>query len=423
MELMFKTGEIIKEILQDRKNYFELVTKTEKQENWEPKVKGQIIQLIGSFLRNFYFIKHIEKFVFDTKDINVVIQVGLYFVNNAYANVISKAEADAHLNEYLKSIKKDISENQRRVLNDICNQKKQYMFLDLKRGSTAYFSVKYNLPSWFILMMIKHYGKDVGIKTCREISRMPKQYAILNSFKLSNGDVKTLIDKEFTLVKDNLYLYNNKVSLRKNPLIKDKTLFQIQIGYLKLIQELEDLKHSNVSIYLGNKNNVYFPLLSKFATEGNHISIITKHLYENYDLLTKIKEYKIKNTHFYEGNEDGLDPFLSKKQDLFLYFPNSSEFENLRIEPDYSIFFEQNSLDIFIKEELAGLENVIKHLNDKATLVYCVRTLGKKETSLLIEEFLKAHPEFELVKEKQFFPYEEENSILYYAILRKKAND
>ena len=27
MELMFKTGEIIKEILQDRKNYFELVTK------------------------------------------------------------------------------------------------------------------------------------------------------------------------------------------------------------------------------------------------------------------------------------------------------------------------------------------------------------------------------------------------------------
>ena len=58
MELMFKTGEIIKEILQDRKNYFELVTKTEKQENWEPKVKGQIIQLIGSFLRNFYFIKH-----------------------------------------------------------------------------------------------------------------------------------------------------------------------------------------------------------------------------------------------------------------------------------------------------------------------------------------------------------------------------
>ena len=32
MELMFKTGEIIKEILQDRKNYFELVTKTEKQE-------------------------------------------------------------------------------------------------------------------------------------------------------------------------------------------------------------------------------------------------------------------------------------------------------------------------------------------------------------------------------------------------------
>lgn len=421
MELMLKTGEIIKEILQDKKNYFELVTQYEKKENFDSKTKNQMIQLIGSFLRNYYFIKHTEKFIFDSKDINVVIQVGLYFVNNAYLNVISNKEAEEHLISFLKGIKRDLSDTQKRVLNDICNQKKQYTFLDLKRGSNLYFSVKYNLPTWFISMMIKHYGKDIGIKTCREISKMPKQYAILNSFKLLNGDVKTAIDKEFSLVENDLYLYNKKVSLRKNPLIKDKTLFQIQIGYLKLMQELEDVKHANVSIYLGNKNNVYFPLLSKYDKDGNHISIITKHLYENYDLLTKIKEYKVKNTHFYEANEDGLDPYLNKEQDVFLYFANSSEFENLRIEPDYSIFFEQNSLDILIKEELQGLENIIKHVAPNGTLVYCVRTLGKKETSLLMEEFVTKHPEFELVKEKQFFPYEEENTILYYAILRKKA--
>ena len=421
MELMIRTGEIIKEILQTKKNYFELVTQVEKKEKIDEKTKSQMIQLIGSFLRNYYFIRHIERFVFESKDINVVIQTGLYFVNNAYVNVLTKEEADNQYNAYLKSVKKDLSPYQKRVLDDICKQKKAYYFTDLNKGSIRYFSVKLNLPEWFIKMMIKHYGKDVGIKTCREISRMPKQFAIVNPFKLLNGDVKTKIDKDFSLVRDNIYVYNNKVSLRKNPLIKDKSLFQIQYGYINMIEQFEDLKHSNVTIFLGDKNNIYFPLLAKYAVNGNNVSIVTKHLYENYDLLTKIKEYKIKNTYFYEASEDGLDPYLNKKQDLILYFPNSSEIENFRIEPDYSIFFEQNSLDILIKEELEGLESIAKHLTDTGTIVYSVRTLGKKETSGIVEQFIQLHPEFELVNEKQFFPYEEENSIIYYAILRKKA--
>ena len=59
--------------------------------------------------------------------------------------------------------------------------------------------------------------------------------------------------------------------------------------------------------------------------------------------------------------------------------------------------------------------------SDGGYLVYCVDTLGLKETNKLVANFLENHAEFELIKEKQYLP-NENNSIFYYAILRKKDN-
>lgn len=421
MELLEKTALVLKEILTTKKNYFDLISQEEKKGQITTEEKGKMIQLVGSFLRNYHFIRQTARFVFYPSDIDTDIRTGIYYVNNAYVKAVAECEALDFLVNYFHSLKKVITDDQKIILNAICREKKKYEFDQLARGSFKYFSVKFNLPEWFIKMMNKHYGKDAGLRTCREISRMPNQYACLNTFKELTSEEKDLLAKDFTKVNEQFYLFNDKVSLRKHKLIKSKVLFPLELAFSNLFEVLPEEKHAQIAIYLGNKNNVYFPLAAKYAKDGNNLSIITKHLYENYDLLTKIKEYKIKNTHFYESEEDGLEPRLSKKQDLFIYFPSSSEIENFRIEPDYSIFFEQSSLDILIKEEKQGLENVSKYINDGGTLVYCVKTLGKKETSTLIEEFLAEHADFELIEEKQFFPFEEENSILYYAVLRKKA--
>lgn len=421
MELINVSADLLKTILTEKKAYFDVINEYAKSENIEEPSRIKITQLIGTFLRNYYFLKHVERFLFDSKDINVLIHLGLCFANNAYLTIYPKDECLQDLKDYLKSIKRDLDQYREVIFKKICEEKRAYYFQDLKKGSFKYFSVKLNLPEWFVKMMVKQYGADTGIKTCKEMARMPKQYAILNPFKLLNGDVKTAIDKDFDLYKDNIYVYKSKTSLRKNQLIKKKDLFQIQLASLSLLDELEEYKHSNIGVYLGNKNNIYFLVLDRVAKNSNNVSIITKHMYENYDLLSKIKEYKIQRTHFQEANEDGLDAFLSNKQDLFLYFAESSEIENFRLEPDYSIFFDNEALDKCIENEKNGLENISKHVNVNGTLVYCVKTLGKKETSNIISEFIENHPEFSLVKEKQFFPFEEENSVYYYAILRKNS--
>ena len=76
-------------------------------------------------------------------------------------------------------------------------------------------------------------------------------------------------------------------------------------------------------------------------------------------------------------------------------------------------------LDEIIAEEAGTLENASQLVELDGTLVYMIPTISKKESSTLIGNFLYKHPEFELVEEKQFFPFEAFDSCLYYARLKK----
>ena len=59
-------------------------------------------------------------------------------------------------------------------------------------------------------------------------------------------------------------------------------------------------------------------------------------------------------------------------------------------------------------------------LNEGSKLVYIVNTLNKKESRGTISNFLKEHPNYEIIEEKQYFPFDEYDTALYYCILLKK---
>ena len=101
--------------------------------------------------------------------------------------------------------------------------------------------------------------------------------------------------------------------------------------------------------------------------------------------------------------------------------PRNSMFDLLRSTPDYFIRIKQEKLDEIIAEEAGTLENASQLVELDGTLVYMIPTISKKESSTLIGNFLYKHPEFELIEEKQFFPFEAFDSCLYYAILRRKG--
>ena len=423
MENMERAFGILQAVLKEKKNYFEETSKVVKRDNLSKEENYKLVQFVGSFLRNYYFICYVEEYLYCTKKIDVTILLGLYYINCSYIKLYEQDEARERLAEHLKDYDLELSDIQRRVLDDICKQRRNYYFNTLQKGGLESLSVRFNLPKWFIKMMFKQYGKEVALKTCKAIAKMPVQFCVKNEFVPLTVEEQTLFH-DLDEIRPGLFEYKGHSSLRKHPLVKKRKVFQVQAAYMDLFDELGEIKDKTVSIYLGNKNNIYYNILSRYAAD-NTINIFTKHLYENYDLLTKIRDYHLNKTvHYNEANEDGLDGYLADKpQDLILYWANSSEFEEFRTEPDSTVVFDPTTLDDFVTNELDGLKALKSHVALNGQLVYAVRTIGLKETKNIVEEFMKDNKEFELVSEKQFFPYEDSNSIFYYAIFKRVASN
>ncbi|MCI2054879.1 MAG: hypothetical protein LKJ81_01810, partial [Bacilli bacterium] len=67
------------------------------------------------------------------------------------------------------------------------------------------------------------------------------------------------------------------------------------------------------------------------------------------------------------------------------------------------------------------LEGVSKFVAEGGTLIYMIYTISKKEGHQTVIDFSTLHTEFKLVREAQLFPYEDLDTALYYAVMKKET--
>ena len=103
--------------------------------------------------------------------------------------------------------------------------------------------------------------------------------------------------------------------------------------------------------------------------------------------------------------------------------PKSSTLDLLRSTPDYFLRIKQEQLDQIIQDEYNCLDECSKFVEDDGELVYMIPTLSRKESNSLIANFLVNHPDFSLITEHQFFPFESYDSCMYYARLKKMGEN
>lgn len=111
---------------------------------------------------------------------------------------------------------------------------------------------------------------------------------------------------------------------------------------------------------------------------------------------------------------------LSNKVHTMFVLPKNSSFDLLRSTPDYFLKIKPEQLDSFIQGQLSALKECNPFLEDDGELIYLIPTIAKKEGHKVIETFLLDHPHYTLLEEKQYMPFEEMDSCLYFAHLKKR---
>ena len=177
-----------------------------------------------------------------------------------------------------------------------------------------------------------------------------------------------------------------------------------------------------LAIYAEYPNDLLTELLSRFDNLNN-IEYMAGTYSAFINTKNALNKHAIKGINVYEANASSIITCVSKPVHTFIVMPDSSRLNLLQVLPDYFLHFDINKLDELIANQVKALNEAATQVEDGGYLLYLVDTISKKENSGVINEFLKEHQEFTLIKDKLYFPYKKFGGSYFYAVLKKQTNN
>ena len=290
--------------------------------------------------------------------------------------------------------------------------------LNIDKASIEYISIRFNTPIWLIKMWNKHFGKANAFKSLKANvlpSRSTYRFNENSDKKLNSDFVKTDIE--------NIYTYNGKNNLHKLDVYEDGTIFSLKPAYKQIFDKYINGLINEYTIFSGSDDSLIKELYARSKGEKG-INVIVPDLSKRADILRFIRTKNIKNINLFTGSETiSFKTGISYKQDLIVFNPVSSSFDKIRSYPDYLLHFKKEQFDELISKQKQQLKDLSEFVSDGGTLIYIVDTMNKKESSAVMTDFLLNHNDFELVYERQIFPFEKDDISLYYAVIRKNEQN
>ena len=283
-----------------------------------------------------------------------------------------------------------------------------------QKGSFEYLSLRYNCPVWLVKMLNKHYGRGLAFKVLQTNTK-----PLIQSYKLINIDQgKILLDPSFGVSPvEGMVNYVGKGTARNTEPYKKKQILPERMAFKDSLDKFNFKAMPNIAVYSSYPNTMFVDLANRI--EGGHIDLVVPDITTYNDAKKLIAIYGLKNISLYEEKAANLLACISNKVDYFFMLARNSNFDLLRTNADYFLRFNRDNLDSIMNEQRYSLEEAASLIAEGGELIYMIPTLNKKESKQIVTEFLLIHKDFSLLEEKQYFPFEDLNSTLYFARMIK----
>ncbi len=377
----------------------------------EPTAKNNITALLGCELRHHYLLDSLVERFFENVDFEKTIYVRFLISNQLFLRRFSNNEI------YIKAIE-DLPKEQVDQLVDFVNSTTEIIPNELDKSSPEFLSLRFNTPAWVIRMWQKQYGKGVVFKILKSNYHQSTPTIRVNEKLL---DAEEFIAKHPDFAKslvENILIFHGRGTPKNLEEFKNNKIFFMKMATKIVMDKLEIEPIKGIAVYSDVPNNIYLDLVSRFG-KSVKADLIIHHTQSYYETKRNIENYGYQGLSIYNAASSSIVTCVSNKVNTMICLPKNTTFDLLRSTPDYFLRIKQDKLDEIIANETQALEESARIIEVDGRLVYMVPTISKKESSILIGNFLFHHPEFSLVEEKQFFPFEAYDSCLYYAILKK----
>ena len=266
-------------------------------------------------------------------------------------------------------------------------------------------------------MWDKQYGRTITFKTLKGNSRTSKLTCGVNT---RNSSMDKLIETG-NFIKgpvDNCLIYQGKEVLRATDYSKYHNVYLEKAPYIDIINRLDYNPFAKVAFLSGYSNNLLLDFVFLKSPQVK-IDVIVPEYRDYLAIKNDVNQFRLKDVQVYDAKANVIESCLSEPVDVFFLLARNTNFENFNRMPDYFLQCRNQKLDALINEQRYSLEEAYNMLNVGGQLLYLVPTLNKKETSVLIKDFLLIHRDMSLVEEKHYMPYEDGESLMYYAKMIK----
>lgn len=384
---------------------------TFKKNNSDAVEKSNVAALVGCELRHHYIFDNLINRFFEGEEFEKTIYLRFALANGLFLKRFPEKDLVALAEQ-------DLDKEKIYALYNFVKSTNEIIPKELDKSSPEFLSLRYNTPAWIIRMWQKQYGKGVVFKTLKVNYRQSVPSIRVNENKI---DIDEFLAKHPDFSKapvDNMIIYQGRGSPKKLPEFDNGSLYFMKMATKVILDSLDLDVLKGIAIYTEVPNNIYLDLLTRFKEEAKADLVInnTNCYYETKRNLEKLGKHRM---FIYEAEYTSLLTCLSKKVHTMICMPKSSTFDLFRSTPDYFLRINQDGLDELIANESACLAECSKYVEDGGELVYMVPTLSRKESNNVIAKFLVENKDFELIEERQFFPFEVYDSCLYSARLKK----
>ncbi len=404
--------QVLMKLVVDDVPFASVLRHTFKSINAEPLVRSNVTALVGCELRHHYIFDNlINRFIGEGIEFEKTVYLRFYLSNHLFLRRFKDAEL-------LALAKKDLPAEDVDKLINFVDSTNEIIPAELDKSSPEFLSLRYNTPTWIIRMWQKQFGKGLVFKVLKVNYRQSVASIRVNEKEVNIDEFLSKHPDFSKAPVDNMIVYQGRGEAKNLEEFKDRRVFFMKMATKVILDKLELDPIKRVAIYTEVPNNIYLDLATRFGKDYP-VDLVINHANTLHETRKVAKEMGLSHLYIYDSNYQGLITCISKKVNVFLCLPKSSILDLLRSTPDYFLRIKQEQLDEIIIEQLNSLEECSKFVEDDGELVYMIPTLSRKESNSLIANFLVKHPEFSLIEEHQFFPFESFDSCMYYARLKK----
>ena len=388
-----------------------------KHENVAKEDRPVISALVGCALRHYLVMERLIKDAYPDIENDGFIALLVAFSNALFIKKLNQDDCNALAASFLKEDDVKVSDFIAPYLEG-----KKLVPEEIEVGSFDFLSYRYNTPISVIKMWNKQFGHVTASRILRANSKPAPTVLRINNNLISDEDFFNQFPEFEKCDVGGVALFNGEGRFKNHPANEKGLVTTLPIAYKEMVDEGDVDLLRGLAVYAEYPNDLLTELLSRF-NNLNNIEYIAGTYSAFINTKNTLNKHAIKGINVYEANASSIITCVSKPVHTFIVMPDSSRLNLLQILPDYFLRFDIEKLDELIANQLKALNEAANQVEDGGYLLYLVDTISKKENGGVINEFLKQHPEFTLIKDKLYFPYKKFGGSIFYAVLKKESKN